>query len=1272
MRKSARPTLLLSILVLLCASSVALGQGTASRVTGTVSDPQGAAVPGAQVTLTNEATQGSLTTETTDSGNYVFDSVQVGVYTVSVEKPGFKKFVSTDNAANVNQPATINVTLEVGAVSEIVQVTAAAEVVQTSSSGNFGNTVEQHTLEALPIVGTRGRNPLSFILFQPGVAPDANTGGGIHVHGARDRAFNFTLDGIDINDTTAGGSNFTPIRTNPDSLSQFQVVTGNFTAELGRSSGAQVSLVTKSGSNEFHGNIFEFYQTPRFHANEYENTINTRLVNGQRVPTAKPQFVQHIFGGSIGGPLYLPRFGEGGDSFYNGKNKTFFFANLQNLRTSQTILRNRTVYTPQARAGQFRYVVGGQNGNTLATTPSIDANGNPRFPACGGSVTTNCIATFNVTNNANIPLSLDPTTQRLIGLTPLPNNFTLGDGLNTSGFTFVAPQSERQYDFTTKIDHNFNDRHAIYVRYSHGAQNTLGDNANGGLQAFPGLPNIVDTFRSPRNLAVSYRATITPTLINEFVAGFNRFTFSFNNPDPNASSNSPVILNLVTDPLNASPTVNNARKITIRQYVDNLSYVRGSHTFKFGTNLRFQQHVDDRSSVAGTNTRETVLLSTSNNAVPASFGTSSGTTGINSTDRSRLESYVNDMLGRIGSISQGFVATDDGSAFGPAGTRFLYDARYPELDFYGQDSWKLRPNLTIDYGLRWEVRLSPRAPNDIILRPDRPVRVGEAATNALSFGEGKLYNDQYRQFAPSVGVAYDPFGDGKTSIRANYRLAYDRTNTFVFSSFIFQSAPGLTRGITVRSSDPIFGGASNALLRNGLPVLNSNDVTPKQFRQPPAFSVNTLTVVDPDLSYPRTHQYGVSFQREIGKGNVVEVNYIGRKGRKLFGGYDVNQMDINNNGFLQAFKQLQDPSTRASVSTDPNFLINRLLAGDTRLRTGETGAQMLLRQAAGPVRIANGTNATNIVDAGGVANAASFINAGVRTGNTAIPVFQANGFSPFFFQPYPQFSGAVNVLDNNDISSYNALEVQISRRSRGGLGYQLSYTLAKSTDTRSFDPTFAIANRGNAQSTANTPFDIRDRRKNLARSDFDRRHSLQGYFTYELPFGRGHRFLSDANGFVDRLVGGFELAGIVRFYTGRPFTVYSGVNTVSQVLQTPASCNGCNPGMGSIFLNASGRNAFFTPEQSAQFFAPAAGDLGNAGRNFFTGPSYFQVDMTVGKRIKFDEQRNLELRLEAQNATNTPSFGFPTAVISSTSFGVVNDVVVSGSRKVQLAAKFNF
>src|SRR6266545_4552148 len=1254
--------------LLLSFSAIVFGQGTASRVTGTVADEKGAAVPGATVTLTNEATQTTLTTETSGSGTYVFDSIQVGMYTVTVERQGFKKFVSTGNAANINQPTTVNVTLDVGGVTEVVQVNATAEAVQTSSSGNFGNTVEQRTLEALPIVGSRGRNPLNFINFQPGVLVGSNTGGGIHVHGSRDRAFNFTLDGIDINDTSAGGSNFTPLRPNPDSITQFQVITSNFTADQGRSSGAQVTLVTRSGTNEFHGNAFEFYQTPRFHANEYQNSINTlRRLDGTIGPVPKPQFVQHIFGGSVGGPLPLPRFGEGGRSIYNGK--TFFFFNLQLLRTSQTIFTNRTVYTGDARAGRFRYMIGRANNNITSTTPSVDGSGNPLFPSCGGAITTQCFRTFNT---AGIPLTADPTTARLIALSPLPNNFIVGDGLNTGGFAFNAPQTERQKDFSTKIDHNFNERNAIYVRYSQGSQNTFGDNVNGGLQSFPGLPNFVDTFRNPRNLAVNYRANLTPVVVNEFVIGFNKFTFSFNNPDPNADSNSSVILNIPRDPLNSTPNINNARTLRTFQIVDNLSWQKSAHTFKFGTNLRFQSHFDNRSSVAGFNTRESVTLGTGDNQVPTSFGTAaSALPGINSTDRARLESFVNDYFGRIGRITQGFVATND-TTFTP-GQRFFYRARYPEYDFYGQDTWKLTPNFTLDFGLRWEMRLSPRS-DSLVLRPAQRVAFGEAPTDQITFEEGKLYEDSLKQLAPTIGFAWDPFGSGKTSVRGNYRLAYDRTNTFVFSSFIFQSAPGLTRGITLTASQ-FPGGRDNALLRNGLPTLNPNTSTPLAFRTPPPYSLSSLTVVDRDLTYPRTHQYGFSFQRELWWNSVLEINYIGRQGRKLFGGYDANQVNIISNGFLAAFRQLQDPATRASVITDANFLINRLFAGDSRLNAGETGSQFLLRQTIASVRLANGALAGNIVDAGSVAQAAFLVTQGTRTvGGVLTPQFVINGFNRFFFQLYPQFAGAVNVIDNNDRSRYNAIEVQLSRRFNRGISYQVSYTLGKSEDTRSYDPAFAVANRGTAQSAANTPLDLNNRNANYARSDFDRRHSLQGYFVTELPFGKGKRFFGNANSFVNHIVGGFELAGILTWQSGRPFTVYSGINSVSQVVQSPTSCNGCTPDMGNIILEG-GRNFILTQEQRDKFFAPAAGELGNTGRNFFTGPSFFSLDLTLGKRITFDESRNLELRVEAQNATNTPSFAVPSdanLVISSSNFGFVGGNVNSGSRKIQLAAKFNF
>jgi hypothetical protein len=1257
-------TPLVCILLLTAFALSARAQGTASRVTGVVTDSAGAVVEGATVMLTNDATKISFNTQTTSAGAYVFESVQVGVYTVTVEKAGFRRVVSSANQVNVNQPATIDVTLEAGNVEEVVNVQASVELVQTSSSGNFGNTVEERPLVALPLVGSRGRNPINFLNFQPGVVNGANSGGGVHVHGARDRAFNFTLDGIDINETSAGGSNFTPLRPNPDSITQFQVVTGNFTAELGRSSGAQVTLVTKSGTNEFHGNIFDYYQTPRFQANEYQNKINTiRAPDGSLIAVPRPQFVQHIFGGSVGGPII--------------KNKTFFFTNLQLLRTSQSIFVNRTVYTADARAGRFRFVRGGLNSNITATTPSVDGNGNLRFPVCAAGVASPCIETFSLVNNANIPLSLDPTTGGLIGQTPLPNNFVLGDGLNTGGFAFNAPQTERQHDFTFKIDHTFNERHSMYVRWAQGQQNTICDNANGGLARFPGLPCFVDTFRDPKNLAVNYRATLSPTTVNEFIVGFNRFTFSFNNPDPNADQNSPIILNIPTDPLNSSPAINNARRLTTFQVIDNISHQRGAHTLKFGTNLRFQRHFDDRSSVANFNTRESVTLTTGDNAVPTSFGTrGSATTGINLTDRGRLESYVNDLLGRYGRIVQAFVATDN-TAFGAPGTRFLNNAKYDEYDFFGQDTWKVRPNLTLDYGLRWEMRLSPRA-SQIILKPSQPVRFGVSSTNQISFDEGKLYDDSLFQFAPTVGMAWDPFGDGKTSLRANYRLAWDRTNTFVFSSFIFQNAPGLTRGVTLTASD-LSGGPNTALVRNGLPVLNANDRTPLQFRTPPPYDLGSTNVVDPDLTYPRTHQYGVSFQREVGWNSVIEINYIGRLGRKLFGAYDANQVDVNNNGFLTAFRQLQArASNNDPIVTDPNFLINRLLAGDSRLGAGQTGAQFLLAQAVGGnVRLADGRIVTNIVDAGSVAQAAFLITQGTRiVSGVRTPQFQINGFSPFFFQPFPQFTGALNVLDNNDHSRYDALEIQFSRRFNRGVGFQISYTMAKSMDTRSFDPALTLLGRSAAGTAAtflssNTPYDIHNREANYARSDFDRKHALQGYFAAELPFGHGRTYLNNLNPVLDRVVGGWELAGILQLYSGRPFTVLSGISSVSQVVQSPASCNRCSPGMGGMQL-FNGRNVFFTPDEQTVFFAPPAGELGNLGRNFFTGPKQFQLDMTLTKRIRFTESLNLELRAEAQNITNTPAFDFPTAVISNAAFGQVNGAVVSSSRKVQLAAKFNF
>jgi len=1249
--------LFVSIALLLGLYSLTMAQGTTSRVTGIVLDAQGGAIPGATVTLTNEGTRVSFTTRTEDSGTYGFEAVQVGTYTVLIEKQGFKKFVSTGNALDVNQPATINVRLEVGGISEEIRIQSAAEIVQTSSSGNLGNTVEQRTLETLPIVGTRGRNPLNFVDFQPGVVSGANTGGGVHVNGARDRAFNFTLDGIDVNETSAGGSDFTPIRPNPDSLTEFQVVTSNFTADQGRSSGAQVALVTRSGTNDFHGNLFEFYQTPRFNANEYENNLNGR---------PRGQFVQHIFGGSLGGPLFLPRFGEGGKSYYNGRNRTFFFVNLQLLRATQSISRTRTVLTQTARQGVFRYVVGGRNNPAGVSGASVDTSGNP-LPGLN-------IASYNVTSNDPLcktnstNCGLDPQVQALIALTPLPNNFTGGDGLNFAGFTFLTPTIERQHDLTFKIDHTFNDRNSLFVRYAQGEQDTVGDsgngNTNGGLiggtggpRAFPNSPRNIDTLRNPRNIAVNYRWSPTATITNELVAGFNRFTFSFNNADPNANINPPIIFSClgvsdsnclnITNPLDNSPTINNARSIRTYQIVDNLSYLHNSHALKFGTNLRLQQHRDNRGGAGGLGINLIVDFNRSANPVPASFNLPANTSSvINSTDRGRLQSFINGVLGRVGSFGQGFVATGS-NAFGPPGTRFPFDARYPEYDFYGQDTWKIRPNLTLDYGLRWEVRFSPRSNGNPVLHPNSPVRIGAPSSNNLRWVEGKLFDDDWSNFAPTVGLAWDPFKDGKTSVRTNFRLAYDRSNTFVFSSSIYNTEPGLTLGVTNSSFG--LGPNETGRLRFGLPPLAPPPgVTPDVLHQPPPFSTNSITVVDPSLRTPKTYEWSLSLQREIASNIVFEANYIGRRGVGLYGAYDVNQVDIFNNGFLDAFKTLGNNPTANSP------LINKLLTGDSNNNAGSASFR---------------SQFSTELSQGSVAAAA--ISLAQRTTSTGQQFIVVNGFSPFFFQRFPQFAGGLNVIDSNDFSTYHSMELILKRRFTNGLSFQAGYTLAKSLDTRSFDPAFTVVGRNNAQSASSTPFDLRNRKLNYARSDFDRRHVFQAYAVYDLPFGKGRRFLNQLNPFLERLIGGFELAGLTVWESGRPFTVYSGINTVSNVVQATANCNGCTPNLGSV-VQESGTNFFFNQDQRSKFSFPVPGQLGNTARNFFTGPPLFRLDMTFGKKFVITEKSNLEFRAEMQNVTNSPSFGFPTATFTSSTFGRIRDTVVSSARHMQLSLKLNF
>ena len=1061
-------------------------------------------------------------------------------------------------------------------------------------------------------MGTRERSPLDLVYTQPGVVPtDANmAGGGIYIHGARDRAWNYTLDGIDDNEASYGGSNTTPAQTNPDALSELQIMTGNGTAEWGRNSGGQVTMTTRSGTNEFHGTGFFFYRTPRFNANEWQN--NTDLVG-------KRQFVQQIPGFSLGGPVR--------------KNKLFFFVNFQYLRTHETGTFTSTVYTAQARQGIFRFVQGGRNLPFGVAGASVDAAGNPLSGLSIGS--------YDVVNNDPQHGGLDPSVMKQVNMMPLPNNFTVGDGLNLAGFTYVAPQGQRNRDTVFKIDDVLTPRQTLFARVYLAEEDTNCDQVNGGQPRFPGGPCTVNTTRSPRNLAFNWRYSPTPRTTNEVVVGEQHYVYNF--VTPGASGTTPDISWYSQTTFPITTAIGNLRTITTYQAVDNFSYVRGAHNIKAGTNLRLVRHQDERGSVGSWDVTPIVDFSTSVNTVdPVAFNIPAS---VNSSyDLPTLQSMVNNLLGRVGDIYQGFVAQGS-NAWAPAGTTYKFDARYPELDFYAQDNWKVSRNFTVDYGLRWEIQLTPNDPNDTIRHASQAITIGTLPSNSLAWQTGKLYNSFFRGVEPSIGFAWDPTEKGKMSIRANYRMAYDRINTFLLSSKIFQNLPGSTYTV----ANTAFGTAGGRLV--SLPTL-APPTTPSSLLTPPSDTTNAIYVMDPGYVPPRTHMYGVGFQYEIARNTKLEVDYIGRHALHLLGAYNLNDFGQNmqTNGFLDAFKTV--------AAGGQSALMNQLLAQDTRLRTGETGSDLVRRLYASNLSLNSG------------ANLAQAIGTRIQNGKT-MP--ELAGLSPYFIVPYPQFMGGMYVIDSNDYSHYNGMEVRLERAFSNGASFQFSYTLSKSMDTRSFDPTSTVVSGGTAQSAGDTPFDLHNRYGNYALSDFDRRHAIQGQWTYELPFGKRKKLLTNLPEALNQVVGGWEVAGFLTVFSPRPFTVWSGEYTFSSVVTSPANCNGCNRSMGSPFENsANGYIWFFNSDQIGKFSVPAAGALGNAGRNGFSQSWLWDMDTSLIKRFQIKERHRLEFRAEATNLTNSVSFGYPTTSVVSSTFGRIKDDVVSGSRKIQMAVKYNF
>jgi hypothetical protein len=1220
----------------------------------------------------------------------------------------------------------VNVTLKVGTTTETVEVQGSYERIETTNAA-VSDVMTPQQIKELPL---NGRNPLGLLTLEPGVTQRTteSAGSGTHVFGSRDRSHNVTIDGIDANESTVPNPQSNIQRLNPDNVQEFRTVTLDPTAEFGRNSGANVMVGTRSGTNDFHGDLFYFNRNTVFNANEWFNNAN-----GQ----PRPDLKLNQYGFDIGGPIL--------------KKKTFFFGSFQNNDIRQTgpiagSFGVPLVYTAAARAGNFRYVVGTVNGTSRNSGSLVDASGNllPGVPQCVGAVNTwtNCVGTYNIFGNDPRGIGGDPSVMGLINSEPLPNDFAtgVGDGLNTAGFNWNPPTKFTGPNYMARVDHTFSDNDSLFVRYLQNHYDTTeGDFLNARPQVFPGFAPLGEVRRLGKNLSVGYRHVFSPNLVNEFTTGFNRFafTFTFGESNPNFGNSSKLppwsdqcvfgsFINMAT-PNCVSP--HTARAVTAPQFIDNLSWVHGAHTIRTGFNFRFYYHNDSRGFFGSGILAPVVSFNQSLrqggfNNIPATCPPPPAVQPpgcIFSSDKTTLQQSIVELAGIPAAIQQGFQANFLGNTYSPGLYATVY-TRAKQYDSYVQDEWHIRPNLVLTAGVRWEINPPPSDAKQSLV-PNLPV---DGSQGPVSFvkADGWYKNSNLGSLGPRVGIAWSP--DKKTAVRAGYGWLFDTISTFQITS-IAGKIPGFilncnnalsSTGVATPSAGCVApGGTSGGLastnrISQGFPTsVPAPITTPSAALAPPAQPFNLAPSVgafDPNLKNPSVHEWDLTIQRELPGHFVTEIGYVGKRGTHLYRAYDLNQININGPGFLSSFLIAQqnvlkgcDPDGVFQANTNPSVPnLNPCVGG-----VSPAVLLSLTNSTAGNKNsFLNGSASVTNFLLSNIGNLAQRIDQ--RGGANAIT---ALGFPANFFRPNPQFS-QIFFFDSGGDSYYHGAFIAIRRRFEKGLDLGFTYTYSKSVDDMSVDPVGAATGGGLGTSNSRTPTDVHNFRLDRSRSDFDDRHVLVANMVYELPFGHGKRWGSNWPGFLNHILGGWGTTGIFNYQSGEPYTLNSGELTTNNTHQSSARIEGpfkpggtlvtsSNPKVqGPVMFNTGPLitnpadphfNCINVIGSQTFFCIPPPGQVGS-GRNLAQGPHFWNFDAGLSKNIKMTERFNLQLRFEAFNVFNHANFENPRNATSgspsivSTAFGqtcCVSAALASSAnvnalgepmRVLQLGAKINF
>jgi hypothetical protein len=1250
---------LLVLLSLGLALTDALAQVPTGTIVGTVRDSQGLSIAGATVTLTNQGTANAQTKTASPHGGFQFTHLNVGSYQIEVSQPGFKNSIIMDIKLDASTEYSVPpIVLNVGAVTDTVTVEAGANLVRTAGA-ELTDTVERAQIEELPILD---RNPMELVKLQAGVSQ--NNRAATVINGQRQSFSNVTLDGINIQDNyiRTGSLDYTPNLLVISQLGEFTTTTQNAGPQAGIGS-SQVSVVTPSGTNNWHGEGFWNYRSDALAANDWFNDANG---------IGKPNLLLNQAGGHIGGPVE--------------KDKLFVYGAYELFRQRQQIPTNTTVLTGPARSGNFQWP---------ATCTSSCPTG-----VTNGSVQSANLLTLNGRN-----LSIGPFISALLARVPTTINAPgFGDGLNTGGYAFNQRDDDTRDNTIVRLDWNAGRRHSFSGTYAWNRE--LLDRGGIGL----GLPNTFDPIPQNYNndkenfVSTAWRWTPTSNFTNEIRFGFDLapinflsrqqfgpYTVSgtiFNNPDQNEFPSS--------------------RKVHTWSWQDNASWTRGNHALNFGIQVQrvtvFAQNYAN--SIPNLNLDYT--QSGNSNLLGSGDFTSQG--GISDANLATANQLLSTLAGLVGSESQTFNVTSRTSGYVP-GAPAAQNFRYNNWSLYAGDSWKLRRNLMITYGLRWEY-VSPFDERDGLLEfpvvpAGQTIQQTLLSDATLTYFGGNSGHPVYRKdlnnFGPNIGVAWDPFGDGKTSIRAGYSINYVNDELVGAPYNASLSNPGVTA-------------------QTGPSFLNNTTISNPQTIPPPVIS-NTFSgnfvnlynaepansfgfAVDPNLHTPYIQQWNLSVQREIGWNTALTVSYVGNKGTKLYRAIDLNQLTILNNGFLNAFNLARQNGFKSLAATGKfDACYSPGAPGNSDCSASNPAAAYFANNFAfGDLAQFPGFGIVDqYIQQGLVGDLADLYHElGTDTSYTYSQLFGPGTTAPVSLAPNQYLRGA-DLLGNYSDSSYNAGSVEVRRRFHSGLNLQASYTFSKVFTDYSADTLLGVQRFYPYLDNANPGLE-------KERANFDLTHAFKANFLYELPFGKGHAW-GASNKFLSQLVSGWTTSSIFTWQSGAPFSILSGDGTLNRSFRsvltntafttsTPqriaAQLGAFHQSNGEIllinpqYIGPDGRGVpndalVCTPLVPGGFCNPAPGTVGNLPRNAFNGPVFFNWDLAILKDFPIAESRKLEFRAEMFNAANHPTFAvgdpnFQVAnpgasssdmYINDTNFGVAT-TTASTPRIIQMGLRFIF